>query len=348
MSWEIYDFISLVNDITGGNRKFQSTEYQTFGAFPIVDQSEKFISGFTNENAIVKRKKEVVLFGDHTKTLKFVDFDFCLGADGVKVLEPVNELDTKFLYYFLNTITLPDVGYSRHFKFLKELKIPLPPLATQKLIVEILDAADALRRQDQELIKKYDELSQAIFIKMFGDPVKNEMGWEQRNFFEIFEVTTGKKDSNASSKNGAYPFFTCSKDILRINSFSYDFECLLLAGNNAAGIYDIKHYNGKFDAYQRTYILRLKFEDDKYLFYKLLLEKYLEELQKSSIGSGTKYLTLEIFKRFNFISPPINLQHQFSEKMKLIDSLKFIISEQKNNSLFNSLVQKAFAGALVS
>jgi type I restriction enzyme S subunit len=81
---------------------------------------------------------------------------------------------------------------------LLEIEIPLPPLATQKRIAEILDAADALRRKDKELLKKYDELAQAIFIDMFGDPVKNEKGWE----VEILKKITSKIGSGATPTGG--------------------------------------------------------------------------------------------------------------------------------------------------
>jgi type I restriction enzyme S subunit len=204
MSWEKVRFIDLIDDITGGNYKIQNNEYLNEGDFPIIDQGDKFIGGYTNNNCVVNRIKDVVIFGDHTKAIKFVDFDFCLGADGVKVLQPKDELDSKFFYFYLKTITLPDVGYSRHFKFLKELLIPLPPLPTQKRIADILDTADALRRKDQELLTKYDQLAQAIFIDMFGDPVKNEKGWEVNEFENYIDYIgdIGSNGSNAAiSKN---------------------------------------------------------------------------------------------------------------------------------------------------
>lgn len=107
---------------------------------------------------------------------------------------------------------------------------------------------------------------------------------------DITKIRTGRLDANASSENGTYPFFTCSKDPLRINSYSYDCECVLVAGN---GELNVKYYKGKFDAYQRTYII----EDNSsgrlylpYLYY--FLELYVEELRKQSIGGVIKYIKL--------------------------------------------------------
>ena len=107
---------------------------------------------------------------------------------------------------------------------------------------------------------------------------------------ELTKIKTGKLDANASSPDGEYPFFTCSREPLRISSYTYDCECVLVAGN---GDLNVKYYNGKFDAYQRTYIV----EDNgsgrlymPYLFY--FMEGYVEELRKLSIGGVIKYIKL--------------------------------------------------------
>ena len=107
---------------------------------------------------------------------------------------------------------------------------------------------------------------------------------------ELTTIRTGKLDANASSEDGQYPFFTCSKEPLRISTYSYDCECVLVAGN---GDLNVKYYNGKFDAYQRTYII----EDNgsgklymPYLYY--FMDKYIEELRRLSIGGVIKYIKL--------------------------------------------------------
>lgn len=106
----------------------------------------------------------------------------------------------------------------------------------------------------------------------------------------ITKIRTGKLDANASSPDGKYPFFTCSKNPLKISAYSYDCECVLVAGN---GDLNVKYYNGKFDAYQRTYII----EDNSngllympYLYY--FFEGYIEKLRKQSIGGVIKYIKL--------------------------------------------------------
>lgn len=107
---------------------------------------------------------------------------------------------------------------------------------------------------------------------------------------DYVKIRTGKLDANASSNDGAYPFFTCAVEPLRIDNYSYDCECVLVAGN---GDLNVKYYNGKFDAYQRTYIIESLNKDVlsvPYLFY--FLDKYIETLRKESIGGVIKYIKL--------------------------------------------------------
>ena len=107
---------------------------------------------------------------------------------------------------------------------------------------------------------------------------------------DLTKIRTGKLDANASSPNGKYPFFTCSKEPLRINSHSYDCECVLVVGN---GDLNVKYYNGKFDAYQRTYIIEDNGSNQLYMPYLYyFMEGYVEELRKLSIGGVIKYIKL--------------------------------------------------------
>ena len=153
---------------------------------------------------------------------------------------------------------------------------------------------------------------------------------------EITKIKTGKLDANASSENGKYPFFTCSKEPLKINTYSYDCECVLIAGN---GELNVKYYNGKFDAYQRTYII----EDNSngllympYLYY--FFEKYVEELRKQSIGGIIKYIKLA-----NLTDALIELPSMEEQKfiVSLMDSPSKLISLRKDTIIKLDLLIKA-------
>ncbi|MDG4950784.1 restriction endonuclease subunit S [Weeksellaceae bacterium KMM 9724] len=331
-----------------------------------LDKSSKFINQNTFESLkCTEIKKGDILIARMPDPIgraclfpiESSEFRYITAVD-VAILRVNNDVDNRYVCYILNSPSMlsessrQSTGATRKRisrSKLAKFKIPLPPLETQKKIAAILDEADKLRQLDQQLIEKYDELIQSLFLDMFGDPVTNPKGWEKLKFLEIFNYTTGKLDSNMADIDGKYPFFTCAKDVFRINQFAFDQEALLLAGNNAAGIYDVKYYKGKFNAYQRTYVLTLINKKSTYPFFRFHLESKLKQLQNVSIGSGTKYLTLKILSRLEFINPPIELQNQFAERVEAIEAQKALAQQslEKSEELFNSLLQKAFKGELV-
>ena len=155
---------------------------------------------------------------------------------------------------------------------------------------------------------------------------------------DLTKIRTGKLDANASSEDGQYPFFTCSRETLKISSYSYDCECVLVAGN---GDLNVKYYNGKFDAYQRTYII----EDNSngklympYLYY--FMEGYVEELRKQAIGGVIKYIKLR-----NLTDALIELP-SFDKQKKVVNILeksKRILDLQKKEILkLDDLIKARF------
>lgn len=374
MSWEKVNFLDVVKDITGGNRKFLGSEYETEGLYPIIDQGVTLVGGYTDSNEVVNRTKAVVVFGDHTKALKFLDFDFCLGADGVKILQPDDMLDSKFLYYYLGMIQLPDVGYSRHYKFLKEIKIPLPPLPIQKKIADILDKADALRKKDQQLLQKYDELAQAIFIDMFGDPVKNEKGWEVKKMGECLDkiqigpfgtqlhesdyisdgvplinpmhignlkIKPNYKYSISKEKFEELPQYHLIEGDVILARRGEMGRCAIVTGLEAG------YLCGTGSLFLKATKAKL---DPHFLVYFLSRESTKESLERSAAGAIMANLNKTILQNFEIILPPIKLQITFRNSILInqqsIDLMKDNI--QISESLFQSLLQQAFKGELIA
>lgn len=141
VGWQSKPFEDCIEKVTY-TAKIQRKDFLDIGAFPVISQEEAFISGYwDNEDDLFRVENPLVVFGDHTKVLKYIDFDFVLGADGVKLLPPKEFLVPKFFYYQLQTAQLDSLGYARHYKLLKELEIKFPDRAEQHRIVAILDAA---------------------------------------------------------------------------------------------------------------------------------------------------------------------------------------------------------------
>ena len=155
---------------------------------------------------------------------------------------------------------------------------------------------------------------------------------------DYVNIKTGKLDANASSENGAYPFFTCSVIPLKIDTYSYDCECVLVAGN---GDLNVKYYNGKFDAYQRTYIIESK---DKTVllvpYVYCFLDKYVETLRKQSIGGVIKYIKLGNLTDATIPIYDIQKQKEIVSKLDHVDSL--ITARQEQLAKLDELVKSRF------
>jgi type I restriction enzyme S subunit len=260
--------------------------------------------------------------------------------------------------------TSGSVRDSLKFSALSKIKIPLPPLATQQRIAAILDAADALRRKDQELLRKYDELAQAIFIDMFGDPVKNEKGWEVKKFMDLGKLDRGvskHRPRNAPELlGGDYPLIQTG-DVANsggiIKTFKATYSdlglkqsklwskgtlCITIAANIAkTGLLD-------FDACFPDSIVGFqpnnKLSNSVYIqFWIGFLQKILED---NAPESAQKNINLEILRGLDVICPPIELQNEFELKIQLLNCLKEKSPQPIDEILFDSLLHQAFNGEL--
>ena len=155
---------------------------------------------------------------------------------------------------------------------------------------------------------------------------------------ELTSIRTGKLDANASSLDGEYPFFTCSREPLRISTYSYDCECVLVAGN---GDMNVKYYNGKFDAYQRTYIIENNSSGKLYMPYLyFFMLSYIEELRKQAIGGVIKYIKLGNLTEAQIELPTIEEQKKIVQILESADSI--IKREERQQDCFNDLIKARF------
>lgn len=146
--------------------------------------------------------------------------------------------------------------------------------------------------------------------------------WNSKKAKELVTFKTGKLDSNAAEVDGKYPFFTCAQETYRINKYAFDTECVLLAGNNAAGIFSLKYYKGKFNAYQRTYVIEP--QDREQLDIRFLYNTFipfLKQFEQSSTGVTTKFLTMGILNNLWLACPPIQIQKKIAAILSTYDDL---------------------------
>lgn len=202
-NWEWVNYRVIFSEISSNNKKIQQKNYLKVGKIAIVDQGKDLIGGYTNnmENPY-KEELPVVVFGDHTLNIKYIDFPFYIGADGVKVLKTTNSYNTKFLYYFLKNLGINKLGYRRHFSILKTYFFVLPPLEEQKRIVNKLDSMfekiNKAKESIQEVKENIENRKKSILNKAFKGELTAE--WRKNNqtedAIELFKSINEEKVKN--------------------------------------------------------------------------------------------------------------------------------------------------------
>lgn len=245
--WE-YKKLSGCIEKVPKQKQVKSKDYQSFGKYPIVSQEKNLISGYwDDESFLYKHEKPVIIFGDHTKEIKFIDFNFVVGADGTQILSPQDDLIAKFFYYALLATPIRNLGYARHFKLLKEKYFPIPSISEQERIVEYLDKAfediDTLKDNEQ---KQLDE-ARKLFQAALTEAMQPKEGWEEKTLGEICNIfgrigfrgyTT--KDIVNSARDGA---ISLSPSNIQDWKMNYD-KCTYISWFKYEESPEIKIFNG--------------------------------------------------------------------------------------------------------
>lgn len=199
--------------------KLLSSSYQEKGLFPIVSQEKVLISGYwDNPEDLFVHKKPVVVFGDHTMVVKYIDFDFVVGADGVKILEPKDFLLPKFFFYWVSSVKIKSRGYARHYRYLRDAFVPVPSLLEQQRIVEILDLEfakiDALKANAEKSIQATKDLFQATLTK----ELEPKDGWKMVKMGDYFRITSSKRVFQADWTDKGVPFYR-AREIVKLAKY---------------------------------------------------------------------------------------------------------------------------------
>ena len=298
----------------------------------------------------------------------------CEAYQRTYVLHNITE-HPRYIYYFfkknwIRRITKRQVGSATNYIKMDDIagyKIPLPPLAQQKKIAAILDAADAYRQKTKALIEKYDELSQSLFLDMFGDPVTNPKGWEIVKFSDVGKLDRGKskhRPRNAPELlGGKHPLIqtgdlaNCGIYLDKYNSTYSDIGlaqskkwptgtlCITIAANIAKT--GILSFDSCFPDSVVGFVPNEKTNTIFTLFWISFLQKILEE---TAPESAQKNINLSILRNLDLPLPPIEKQTEFA---RLVEQIELQRKHAKNsilksNNLFNCLLQKAFKGELTN
>ena len=200
------------------------------------------------------------------------------------------------------------------------MEILLPPIKEQKRIADILSAYDDLIENNQKQIKLLEEAAQRLYKQWFIDlrfpghettPIVDGLpeGWRKECLGNLVPILTGKKDANYGTADGKYPFFTCSQEPVKSPGYSFDTSAVILAGN---GDFNVKLYRGKFEAYQRTYVLAPKDKNYLYLVYNSVQGK-MRELFQGASGSTIKFLTKGMIESIPIVIPSNLILKKFND-----------------------------------
>jgi type I restriction enzyme S subunit len=366
-SWDIYKVGDIFKISSGGTPSRNKPEYYENGTIPWVKTGDlkgvyvKFPEekiteiALANSSAKIFPKNTVLLamYGATIGACSILPFEASTNQACAAFL-PNEKCNVHFLYYFLSSIKqdLINLGVGGgqpniSAGIIKELQIPLPPLEQQKKIAEILDNADAYRQKTKALIAKYDELTQSLFLDMFGDPVSNDKGFNTMLGKDIFVYSSGKFNPTKNlSSNFPYPTYGGNGITGFSNEFLIDYNTIVI-GRVGAYCGSIHVTKGKIWVTDNAIYIKKFIQDVELTYAYYFLIGY--GLNRFADYSGQPKITQKPLENMNFIYPPLNLQTQFTERVAIIEQQKEIAKASlvKAEELFNSLLQKAFKGELM-
>lgn len=368
--WDMVAFDDAIIDITRLAIKINKEDYLSEGQYQIIDQGKKYLAGYSNDAKGLCHDVPAIIFGDHTRILKYIDEPLFIGADGVKLLKVKrSDLYPKFVFYFLKSCRVIDTGYNRHYKWLKEFQVPLPPFSVQVQIADVLDRASALIEKRKAQIKKLDLLEKSQFIEMFGDSVTNPKGWKVCILSDIASSRLGKM-LDAKQQTGKTTFkylaninvqwFRFELSELKEMDFSEtdqkEFELkkgdLLICEGGEVGRCAIWNDDIQPCYFQKA-LHRVRCCKD------IILPEYMSRWFyfrakyngfEDIIGQATiAHLPGVKLKKLYIPVPPIALQHKYADFIQKVETQRSLLQQslaklEQNNK---SLIQKCFRGEVL-
>lgn len=330
--------------------------------------------GYENSSTNILKKDDIIISARGTVGelgLISMPMAFNQSCYGIRTEKTI---DSIFLYYFLrnNIKSVQRKGHGSVFNTITidtfdTIVVQIPPIKEQKAIAKTLSALDDKIENNNKIAKNLEEQAQAIFKHWFvdfefpkeegkpykssgGEMVESELGmipkgWEIKMIKDFSPVITGKKNANIASKNGKYRFFTCSQKYSFTDNYSFEGKAVLVAGN---GDFNVKFYNGKFEAYQRTYVL-IPYNKDFAAFIYYMVKHNLDKIIMNARGSVISYLTKSDIENSSIaIDLENNSINEILKFFNLINNKILYLQEenQKLEELRDTLLPKLISGEL--
>ena len=359
-------FNDIFEDCTSLGTKIPKEDYLTEGKHIVIDQGQKTIAGYTDLEEGLYEDVPAIIFGDHTRIIKYVDEPFFLGADGVKLLKSKRkDANYKYLYYALKNARIPDTGYNRHFKWLKEISIEYPDCGRQQDIVNVLDKVSLIIEKRNLELEVLDELIKARFVEMFGDPECGEAKYSTKKLEDLSnKISDGVHAKPVYTESGR-PFLS----VVNINKGFVDFtDCkyvsedayqkMIKSTNPEKGdvlytkvgaTYGIPAYvdtEVEFCLYVSVCLIKPKHEaiNSRFLSIQMGMPSVKHQADARIKGIGVPDLHLNQIREFDIICPPRELQDRFVAFVEQVDKSKVAVQKalDETQTLFDCLMQEYF------
>ncbi|HOW40086.1 MAG TPA: restriction endonuclease subunit S [Bacteroidales bacterium] len=379
------DKLGNIIKLTKGKKHLETDDNSAIRYLQIEDLNGNAANKYTYETGVLVNTDDIIIAWDGANAGKVgTGLTGIIGSTLARMVINQEFAYTKFLYWFLNSkfdliksqrtgATIPHISNSA----LRNLSVPLPPLEIQKKIAAILDKADELRQNDKKILEKYDQLAQSVFLDMFGDPVRNEKGWEIKTIEELVQksrwaIKRGpfggalKKEifvddgylvyEQYHALNNDFTFeryYIDEQKFQELKAFEVKPKDIIIS---CSGVYlgklAIVPENAKKGIINQA-LLKITLNEDimknEFFVYHFSHKTFKEKFFKSDRGAGIPNLPpMTDFKKFPFITPPIKDQIRFYNILQNIEKQRTssVQSLQKSDDLFQSLLQRAFKGEL--
>lgn len=359
--WGLIDFDDAFYQLSTNGFKIAQKEYLPSGTYPIIDQGQEIIGGYTNNpEMILDNSEDSIVFGDHTRCFKLISYPFAPGADGIKVLKPINYIDLKFAFYTLKSIRLPNRGYSRHFSFLSKSVLPFcHPNEQKRIVSKIEELFSELDKGVENLKLAQEQLKiyrQSILKHAFEGKLTTKwrednniiFDWEELTFNDVLDIVSGKNQKHVIDPNGKYPIYGSA------GIFGKAKEYLCEAGTTIIGrkgtidtpIYVEERFWNVDTAFGLSPFKRLS---NKFLFYFCKSFNFKSLDKSTTIPSLAKRDLLKIVINVPKLDEQKQIVTEIEEKFSVIDRLEQDITDnlKRADILRQAILKKAFSGQLV-
>ena len=370
--WQVKGFEECIDkERISRDIKIPQGKYKKVGRYPIVDQGASFFAGYTDDKSkLYSGCLPVIVFGDHTRIFKFVDFSFSLGADGIKLIQPKDFLNPKYFYYYLCSLTIENKGYNRHYKYLKEKFIAFPEKPEQQKIAFVLSKIQQVIEQQDKIIKTTKELKKSLMNKLLTEGLhgeeqkETEIGLMPKSWriVELEDICRPKKEIVIPEGKGKYIYvglehMETGEIWLKSHGYDNEVRSAKFKFNESDVLYGkLRPYLDKaalpnLSGICSTDIIVLTPNSkiaQHLLIYILHLNNFIEYAKATTSGTNHPRTSWNSLKRYKLALPSIKEQKEIANIILNVDKKIFQAKSKKQTlqDLFKTMLNQLMTGKI--